>query len=150
MEELIKNNNTINFYRNNYECEAIVAPDRDLVPSATVINVYKNPAAKPRRVSKITFAPDNIGRMAVAQCPFEFDPLLREHTGEAYFWEIENPTIPEGMIRAGSLITDVRYHPKDLHCIIGSLFTGQVSKWIYLSFNNIKYYIYRWRYGTLV
>lgn len=129
MEELIKNNNTINFYRNTFSCEALIPPDKDLVPTATVVNVYKNPASKPRRVSRISFAPENSGRMAVAQCPYEFDPKLREHSGEAFFWEIENSTRPEGMIRAGGLITDVRYHPKDLHTIIGSLFTGQVAVW---------------------
>ncbi|OXA56887.1 Dynein intermediate chain 3, ciliary [Folsomia candida] len=129
MEELIKNNNTINFYRSAFSCDSIIAPDRELVPTATVVNVYKNPANRPRRVSRITFAPENIGRMAVAQCPYEFDPSLRQHAGEAFFWEIENPTRPEGMIRAGSPITDVRYHPKDLHTIVGSLFTGQVATW---------------------
>jgi len=97
-----------------------------MVPHARI--AYKFPRKTPLacRVSRIIFAPDNVGRMAVAHCPFEFDPYLRFQTGHAYFWDVEIPSRPEAMIKADSIITDIRYHNKDLHSICGSLFTGQV------------------------
>jgi hypothetical protein len=125
MEDLIKNNNTINFYRKGYKSTPVSA-EKDLVPSATVVNVYKNPISEPRRASRISFAPDNAGKMLVAQAPFEYDPALRESTGEAYFWDVENPSTPEGVCQAGSHIMDARYNPKDLYVICGALFSGQV------------------------
>jgi hypothetical protein len=99
-----------------------------MVPHARIAYKYPRQTKRPCRVSRIIFAPDNVGRMAVAHAPFEFDPSLRYQSGEAYFWEVEIPSRPEAMIKADSIITDIRYHPKDLHSICGSLFTGQVSK----------------------
>lgn len=102
---------------------------RDTKPYANVVSVYKCPSRRKRPISKITFAPDNAGRMAVAYCPYEFDPLLREQSCEAFFWEVENPTRPEGMVRAPAQIVDLRYHQKDFHSVCGGLFTGQVASW---------------------
>lgn len=66
--------------------------------------------------------------MAVAYFPYEFDPMLREQSCEAFFWDVEIPTKPEGMVRASSQIVDLRYHQKDEHSTCGALFSGQVSK----------------------
>lgn len=124
-EYLVKHNNTLRL------CDSYVKKSsmkkRDTKPFANVVSVYKCPSRKPRPISKITFSPENTGRMAVAYCPYEFDPSLREHSCEAFFWEVENPVRPEGMVRASAQIVDLRYHPKDVQNICGALFTGQVS-----------------------
>lgn len=127
-EHLVRHNNTLRLC-DSYTKKAYV-PNRDTKPYANVVSVYKCPSRRKRPISKITFAPDNAGKMAVAYCPYEFDPLLREHSCEAFFWEVENPTRPEGMVRASAQIVDLRYHQKDIHSICGALFTGQVGVWI--------------------
>ncbi|ODN04326.1 Dynein intermediate chain 3, ciliary [Orchesella cincta] len=125
---LVRYNNTLPLYSRYYrKCNSVRR--RDTKPRANVVAVYRCPSAKKRPVSRITFAPESAGRMAVAYCPYEYDPMLREHSNEAFFWEVENPTRPEGLVRAPAQIVDVRYHPKDVHSICGALFTGQVATW---------------------
>lgn len=126
-ETLVKHNNTLALCdpinKNPFQLK------RDTKPAARVIGVYRCPTSLKRPVSRISFAPGNAGRMAVAYCPYEFDPMFREHNCEAFFWEVENPTRPEGLVRAAAQIADVRYHPSDVHSICGALFTGQVCTW---------------------
>ncbi|CAL8077612.1 unnamed protein product [Orchesella dallaii] len=125
---LVRYNNTLPFY-NRYYTKCNKNSGRDTKPRANVVSVYRCPYRKTRPVSKITFAPEGCGRMAVSYCPYEYDPGFRDHNCEAYFWEVECPTRPEGLVRAPAQIVDIRYHPKDVHNICGALFTGQVAKW---------------------
>jgi len=131
MEDLIKNNNTINLYRKSYHPTKGLGGDKDLVPSATVVNVYRRPDGddgRTRRASQITFASEG-GRMLVAHAPFEFDPLLRSQTGEAWLWDVEVAATPLSPLFAWTHIMNVHFNPKDPVIIAGALFTGHVATW---------------------
>jgi len=127
MEEHIKYNNAINFYSDYWKKkEGEILHKKKVKPTAKVVEVFNCPTRNPATVRHIQWAPGNAGRIAVAYCPYEFDPYLRSCPGQAYFWEVENPTRPEATVKATSQIVDVRYHPKDVHSIVGALYNGQV------------------------
>ena len=128
MEKLIKQNNALDIYGDFFD-EPWSDPDAHKTPPyAHVVEVYRDPCASKRPVSKISWAPDNVGRVGICHCPLEFDSRLRQQPTEAFLWDLENSSRPEGLVRAGSHVVDMRYNPKDMHLIIGGCFDGSVSR----------------------
>ncbi|CAG7821652.1 unnamed protein product [Allacma fusca] len=129
MERLIKQNNALDIY-GDFFGEPWKDPDTHKQPPyAHVIEVYRDFCATRRPVSRITWAPENAGRVGICHCPLEFDGKLRQQPTEAFLWDLENASRPESVCRAGTHIVDIRYNPKDINSIIGGCFDGSVCVW---------------------
>ena len=127
MEQYLKQNNAIDVYGELFEKKWKHRDQHRKTPHAKTIQIFRDWTFLKRSVKKIIWAPDHVGRMGVCHTPRTYDKSLRDTPTEAYFWEVENASRPESMVRSGSHIMDMNYHPKDMHSICGACFDGTVS-----------------------
>ena len=126
MDRFVKQNNAIDVYGELFNRKWQHRDTYRTTPSAKTVQIFRDWTLLQRGVKKIIWAPDNVGRMGVCHTPKKYDRALRELPTEAYFWDIEIPSRPESLVRSGSHIMDIQYHPKDMHSLVGACFDGTV------------------------
>lgn len=150
MEKYIKQNIALDYYGDMFKSKWKHPDPYHETPVAKTRHIYKDPSKFFRAVRKVIWAPDNVGRMGVCHCPSRYDEYLRDSPTEAYFWDVENASRPESQVRSESHITDIMYHPKDMHAICGSCFDGTVMQKNSLDFSiKQRFEISRFRVGML-
>lgn len=127
-EDVVRQNNAIDIYQEYFDTVDDI-DERDSMPRARTINLFRDPNSVKRSAVYNCWHPDGGGRLAVAYSNLGFQSINPNATFESYLWNVENPNQPELALKPPSMAVCVEYNPKDSHELLSGLQSGQVCIW---------------------
>ncbi|XP_003707045.2 dynein axonemal intermediate chain 2 isoform X1 [Megachile rotundata] len=126
MEQCILQNNACNIYEQYFS---------DMEPTSLIqraysrtVNVYRDILPVKRRITHLSWSPDQGNRFAASYCNDDFKNGVNDKP-LSYIWDVENPNTPYIMLKSCCPSLTVEYNPKDSNILISGLMTGQVAFW---------------------
>nr|XP_034190181.1 dynein intermediate chain 2, axonemal isoform X1 [Osmia lignaria] len=126
MEQCVLQNNACNIYEQYF---SYMKPT-SLVQRAysRTVNVYRDVLPIKRRVTHLSWSPDQGNRFAASYCTNNFRTGVNDKP-LSYIWDVENPNTPYIVLKSCCPSLTVEYNPKDSNLLISGLTTGQVACW---------------------
>eukprot|EP00002_Diphylleia_rotans_P004749 TRINITY_DN1364_c0_g1_i4.p1 TRINITY_DN1364_c0_g1~~TRINITY_DN1364_c0_g1_i4.p1 ORF type:complete len:469 (+),score=108.14 TRINITY_DN1364_c0_g1_i4:467-1873(+) len=127
VEDVIKQNRAIDIYENYFS--GVVADHSGEPPSAKPISVFRDPCAKKRVASSVSWYPDGARKIAVSYSFLQFQESMDGSCLNSYIWDLENPNTPELEIQSASHLCSLEYNPKDSNILVGGSYNGLIAFW---------------------
>ncbi|KAM4550026.1 dynein axonemal intermediate chain 2 [Fundulus diaphanus] len=128
MEHCIRQNNTIDIYKQYLEEDEELEESPELL-NAKTINVLRDPNEVKRTITGLSWHPDGGRKLAAAYCSLQFQKTPKDMSLDSYIWDIENPNCPEMTLKPESPLVCLDYNPKDPHTLVGGSYNGQIAYW---------------------
>ncbi|XP_066602906.1 dynein axonemal intermediate chain 2-like [Prorops nasuta] len=126
MEHCILQNNACNIYEEYFQdTEATCLLQRTY---SRTVNVYRDLMPVKRRITHLSWSPDQGTRFAASYCNTDFQTNSNFST-ISYIWDVENPNNPFLSLRPFSSIMALEYCPKDNNTLVSGFLNGQVAFW---------------------
>jgi len=127
-ERIVKQNNAMNVFESYFG-------DVDLdhtgdPPSAKTVTIFRDPSKNmPRGVSKISWHPDSVNKIAVSYCTLQFQHMPDNIPLESYIWDIYNPNRPDFTIKPQSPLVTSVFNPRSYDHLAGGCYNGVIGFW---------------------
>jgi len=129
VQKCIKQNNTVNIYEEYFDAKETDHSSEP--PLAKGLAVFRDPSSVARPATSVNWHPEaSSGKIAVSYSVLNFqDKRLNDPhmSSSAYIWDITNSNKPIVGIVPPSLLSCLRYNPKNLDTLVGGSCNGMIS-----------------------